>query len=133
MSSGKETQLSTVTEVDGRFISDCVIDLFSEKQIDIEQLVESGKSGDASVDLKGFTDLTQWIMMLLIIGIRHAVPETTNKDAIEIGRWLARRLYLPGEKHLWSIAAEWISRRGLGSGVRRVMQELQRSARKPEM
>jgi len=95
-------------------------------------LIEAVKSGDAEIDLSYYADLTEWIMHLLLVGVRHAVPEATNDDAIKIARFVAQRLYLPGSKNLWKIASNWIDRRGVTQAARRLIQELQRKTVKAD-
>jgi len=121
-------RLASVVAVDGRAVPRGIAEVFARVR-DVAEQVESGETG---IDLQHYTDLTEWVMHLLLVGIMHAVPEAKTEDAIKVAQFVARRLYLPGTKSLWRVAANWIERHGIVQSSRRVMQELQRTAVTPE-
>jgi len=117
-----------VYRVDGKEISAALVEAFGSKPT----LLERVKENTAEVDLHYFANLTDWLVMLLLVGIRHAMPASTSEEAAEVARFVASRIYQPGQKHIWQISGNWIDRRSLDQAIRRVMGEFQRTAQSAE-
>ncbi|NIN70177.1 MAG: hypothetical protein GTO63_36975, partial [Anaerolineae bacterium] len=81
-------------------------------------------------DLQHFASLTDWVLTLILVGIRHAIPDLTNEDAVKVANALARTIHLPGQAHHWTIAKDLINRHGMRAAVSRIMLELQRERMK---
>jgi len=81
-------------------------------------------------DLQYFGDLTEWVLTLLLVGIKHALPGISTQDAIKVANSLAKTIYLPGKAHHWVYTSNLIDRHGMRAAVSRVMLELQRERMK---
>ena len=108
--------------VDGKEISSGLATLFGNPP---EQTESVGKV-KAETDLKYFHDLTDFIMMLLLVGIRHAIPGASNDDAVKVANALAKRIHLPAHASYWTKMRNYVDRHGMSSAVNRLIQELQR-------
>ena len=110
-----------------------ILELFSgmpeEARQELRQVAESVDSGELAElkpDLKYFPNLMDWLVMLFMVGIRHAIPDITEGSAKDIAMVIARQFALPGNKHLW-VTTDWFLRRhGMKMALNRINLELRR-------
>lgn len=123
--------MAQTVEVDGRRLSRGILELFDGGDVDEEllQMLESeapNELKELKPDLKFFPNLMDWLVMLFMVGIRHAIPDATEESAKEVAMVLARQFAVPGNKHLW-ISTEWFLRRhGMKMAINRIQLELKR-------
>lgn len=121
-------------EVDGQEISQGILELFGgmsdEARQELRQVMESTDSApelkELKPDLKFFPNLMDWLVMLFMVGIRHAIPDITEQSSKDLAMVLARQFAVPGNKHLW-ITTDWFLRRhGMKMAINRIQLELRR-------
>lgn len=109
-------------EVDGREIPVDLTYIFGGPP----QQTEAVGKVEAKTDLKYFSDLTDFVMMLLLVGIRHAIPGASNEDAVKVANELGKRIHLPAHSHYWTKMRNYVDRHGMSAAVNRLVLELKR-------
>lgn len=101
-------------------IQDALFEIFGDNSNDISQLVE----GEVKVNVKYFPNLSDWIMVMLLVSVRHAIPSADNETAKKIIKFLTRNLYLPSSDHRWAWAEDQIDTAGMKGMLQKVRMEL---------
>jgi len=120
-------------EADGRKISRGILELFGEPSPEavaelrqVAEAVDRAHMKELKPDLKFFPNLMDWLVMLFMVGIRHALPDATEESAKDLAMVLARQFAVPGNKHLW-VTTDWFLRRhGMKMAINRIQLELRR-------
>jgi hypothetical protein len=119
------TDLATAT---GKFPRE-IFEIFGPlSEEDLGVLLEA--SGDTRVNLKQFPNLLEFLVMLMLVGIRHAVPDADNDEAVELAKIMARKIPLPGFDSRWQNAKRMVDRYGMKQAVARIRTELSRTTEK---
>lgn len=95
---------------------------------DSEGFEEGRSRGKQKDNLFHFADFEEWIMFLMLIGMKHAKPEATDLDVINYTSKVARKMTSPDNLPMWRKARTWVERFGMRQATVRVMLELQRTA-----
>lgn len=111
-------------------ISDELLEIFGPlSEEDLAVLLEAD---DTRVNLKQFPNLLEFLVMLMLVGIRHAVPDADNEEAVELAKIMARKIPLPGFDSRWQNAKRTVDRYGLKQAIARIRNELSRGTDKQE-
>ncbi len=127
MSHDPQEPLAQVVEIEGQQIPAILSETFGS--VDLAELrseLEEVKANKEGLNLKYYKTLNDWLVTLLLVGLRHAIPDSTNEEAIEIGTILAQHLRLPNSRPTWKLKANEIDRIGLSQAIVRVSLELTR-------
>lgn len=127
MSHDPHEPLSQMVDMDGKKVPAILAEVFGD--LDIESLrseLEEAKTNKEGLNLKYFKTINDWLITLVLVGLRHAIPNSTNEEAIEIGTMLAQYLRLPSSRPTWRLKAHEISRLGLSRMIVQVSLELTR-------
>jgi len=92
----------------------------------LEQLLESQ---EVEVDLKFFPSLSDWLVFLLLVGIKHAVPRASDDDAVSVAKIMARQIPLAGFETRWVYARSFLDRIGMQQATSKIRMELDRTFR----
>lgn len=93
---------------------------YSKKNNDVYELIEDIGGED---NLTEFRDVKDWIMSLIITGIKTGFKGMENDDAVQLARILCRDLGQPQNTHKWNYIIGRIDRYGLRTMIHKIRRE----------
>jgi hypothetical protein len=97
-----------------------IVEIFGQDAVNV--LLEADDS-----NLQQFPNFMDWLTTLMFVGTRHALPELSDKEVVNLLEIVARRVAMPGFKHRWDWARRSIERLGMKNIISRIKIELDRT------
>jgi hypothetical protein len=99
-----------------------LVEIFGE---DAMALLLEGAPED--MNLQQFATFLDWLTVLMLAGTRHALPNLTGKEAVNLLEIVARKIANPGFKHRWDWARRWMRQMGMKATIAKIRIEFDRT------